>query len=65
MTEELKRCPFCGDIGGAVCEHINGCGEDYKHIYSVKCYSCSSGTPFYFDADDAIEAWNRRMNDED
>lgn len=58
---ELKPCPFCG-----------GCGELYKvwSGYSVKrcgdehCHLQAVPFPAYTTKERAIEAWNRRANDD-
>lgn len=58
---ELKQCPFCG--GEAKIGY-----EKYwqprvsRRIICTKCYS-SSG--WYSTEEEAIEAWNRRNNNED
>ena len=55
---ELKPCPFCG--GEAV---INPVFD--LHVYFVHCKNCDCAIGrFYRDKCDAIEAWNRRVNDE-
>ena len=54
-NDELKRCPFCG--GEA---HIRG----YAWTY-VECEKCYARTVAFDSIEkDAIEAWNRRINDE-
>ena len=52
MTE-LKPCPFCG--GEANVE------EAYMNIFVVACSGCSVITAIYNNAEKAIEAWNRRV----
>lgn len=56
MTDEkLKPCPFCG--GKAT---INGITLVY-----IKCTKCGVETVGYREEDEAIEAWNRRVNDDE
>ena len=71
---ELKPCPFCG--GEAAYEnrlHINpimdesGASigievEDYEEW--VQCKKCGVKTLEYFNAREAVEVWNRRVEDE-
>lgn len=64
MSEELKRCPFCGHTAGVIPDSIKYKNGKIEKIYCVKCYCCSSGTTFYFDIDDAIEQWNERDTEE-
>lgn len=57
MTE-LKRCPFCGGEA-SVTEHIF---RGLTSTYGVVCLDCCCETRQFFDtADEAIEAWNRRV----
>ena len=57
VTLTPKRCPFCG---GYV--NIN------MFKYAKECYLCCSqcGTeqPIYHSIEEAIEAWNKRVNDD-
>lgn len=52
---ELKRCPFCG--GNAKLVEDNGC-------YKVFCLGaeCSANSGWWSKKKDAVEAWNRRVN---
>lgn len=52
MSDKLKPCPFCG--GEAVFVKIVGLGV------KVVCKNCWNESKFYYDAIDAIDAWNRR-----
>lgn len=56
MTK-LKPCPFCG--GEAAISH-------YDNRSAVICMSCLNQTAAWDDRNDdmAIEAWNRRNNNE-
>ena len=61
--EELKKCPFCG--GKAKMNknsHIN------PKRYFIKCWSCEITMPSvgngFNSKKEAIEAWNRRENNE-
>lgn len=63
--QKLRECPFCG--GKA--EYRSTCaGAGYAY---VKCTACNARTGYialsfdYSTKDVAIEAWNRRVNDED
>ena len=60
MTEKLKPCPFCG--GKAVYSSITFLhGDDQCH---VECEKCGFTTENFKTRYDAIDAWNRRANDE-
>lgn len=53
---EIKRCPFCG-------------GEGHLWIYDhdgwfVDCENCGAKTEIWGTEDEAIERWNRRVEDE-
>lgn len=61
--KELKPCPFCGGEARIVQEYDAMIGETF---YFCECINCT-GTILYgkFNKKEyAIEAWNRRVNDE-
>lgn len=53
----LKFCPFCK--GSAKINKSN----IYKNIYSVSCTICGAETTTYDTEDEAINAWNKRVNE--
>ena len=57
---DLKPCPFCGGcpIWGIGC-HV----DNTPYAYRVECQKCKRVTPFYPTREEAIEAWNRRVDD--
>ena len=67
MNEELKPCPFCGGEARV----MYAMAEDGTRTISVICQSCRTGIfrarsipdewNAYKTADEAIEAWNRRV----
>ena len=58
---ELKPCPFCGGEG-CVQEHVF---IGLTSTFGVVCLDCCCETrQFYYTKEDAIEAWNRRADDE-
>lgn len=67
MTDKLKPCPFCG--GKAV---IGQTKKSLKAQYSVSCINSQCianrlGNPFvmhYLSTTEAIEAWNRRADND-
>lgn len=65
MSNELKPCPFCKQIWLYASE--NDCGSDYKALgYRVEC-RCGfawKAITWHKTKQEAIEAWNRRANDE-
>ena len=54
MSDKLKPCPFCG--GEAKFFEDKG-----YQIYSVTCTECDAGTNAYGIEQDAIDAWNSRV----
>ena len=59
MSEELKRCPFCG--GKAVIEHpIVGEDKNGVLVFYIECLSCECGTKYKPDEQEAIKVWNTR-----
>ena len=61
MNDKLKPCPFCG--GEAKVSKYEIITNMPTH--SVHCADCYSRTWGMFDKEkQAIEAWNRRVNDE-
>lgn len=68
MSEELKKCPFCGydtrvEMTGTTIEN----GEEYDD-YTVVCTNreclCFLGVGLFRSKEAAIEAWNRRVKNE-
>ena len=57
---ELKPCPFCGRTDSLHIDRYqsNGCWWAY-----VECTECLATGPVGKLKKDAIEAWNRRVND--
>ena len=60
MENELKPCPFCGGAAEVYCDREMG-GSQYR----IKCTNCPAdvGRHWYWKKNDAIAAWNRRVND--
>ena len=70
---ELKPCPFCGGenigVNRKAKEHFvweNGAfkRQTVSERFQIKCESCPCGTYFAFYLEDAINAWNRRVDNE-
>lgn len=61
MDKELKPCPFCG-WNASYSYTLPLFNEDLR--YQVICIGCNASTSQKLTMDDAIEAWNRRVNDE-
>lgn len=53
MSDKLKPCPFCGKLHHEV--------SDYKPVYRVECTFCGARTGNYNSEQEAIKAWNRRI----
>lgn len=64
MTDKLKPCPFCGNVGPSIYEDIHSYGE-IRH-FTVECDACSAtvwGVPYESEGmaiETAVERWNRR-----
>ena len=55
---QLKPCPFCG--GDAELEH----DTTFTNRFYVKCRECAESTYGFHTLDEAIDAWNSEVNDE-
>lgn len=53
MSNKLKPCPFCG--GEAI---IDGCDDT---LWIVICKECNASIGYKETKEEAIEAWNRRI----
>jgi len=56
--DKLKPCPFCG--GKAIIEK-DVLGPNRLFIYRGECALCSSRTGDYTEYEEAIKAWNTRV----
>lgn len=62
MSTELKPCPFCGN--NAKPRRFRSGILKYKAVHYVECAVCRIRTSVELDIDTAIEAWNRRADDD-
>ena len=62
MTDKLKPCPFCGNPNLLVDKGI--LENDELGNYFVCCNKCHVTGPAGYTAQEAVEAWNRRVNAE-
>ena len=53
MSDKLKPCPFCG--GTPI---VSGCDDT---LWSVICKKCAASIDYNETKQEAIEAWNRRV----
>lgn len=62
VQEELKPCPFCGNI--AEIEVFEG-KKLFRTVkgYFIECKCCKNRIAMNFNKKDSIDAWNRRAND--
>ena len=64
MTEktEPKNCPFCGSKAVILPAHYS------ETVVTIRCDKAGCigrrMTPFYLTREEAIDAWNKRANDE-
>lgn len=67
---KLKPCPFCGatESSGMISESIVPVESFLKaktvEFYTVKCHCCGCKVGNHNTKDDAISAWNRRVNND-
>ena len=63
---DVKPCPFCGDkYPRYITKNDFGCrGADYEILYALQCEICGCQTKFFNRLAFAIDAWNRRTEDE-
>ena len=57
MTEKLKPCPFCGS--NVILIH-----STKEMIYQIRCGRCGSNSSYFINKYHAINAWNRRVNND-
>ena len=53
MPNELKPCPFCGGEAKV---------NEFNDVFFVACVVCQSETIWFETPEEAIEAWNRRVD---
>lgn len=53
MSDNIKTCPFCGNVGKEM--HANNLA------FVIQCSKCKARTDFERCADDAISSWNMRV----
>lgn len=71
MAEKLKPCPFCGRVDKLVIWATETPFDDRRLTnWRVSCdrsgdnTGCGGSSGAYLDRKEAIEAWNRRANDD-
>ena len=58
--QQLKPCPFCvADEGSGI--HIETIWDD-KEKFRIMCENCGVSTWDFKSIEQAVEAWNRRIN---
>ena len=62
VKEELKPCPFCGNMAEIETFEVKKLFKNVKG-YFVQCKCCENRTEIKLDIKDSINAWNRRVND--
>ncbi len=67
MSDKLKPCPFCGDAAKIkmhkYLRRFASQDNPNEYYWRVECLSCGAGINAYFTEQEAIKAWNRRVND--
>lgn len=57
--DKLKPCPFCGGEAGFIEPIYVRSEADYPYV--IECSQCGIQTSIYNNQDQAIAAWNRRV----
>ena len=62
----IKSCPFCGDVlpRYVISRDYSWKGIGYEEVYAMECASCGCRTRYFEKRSLALNAWNRRTNDE-
>lgn len=61
VAENLKPCPFCGNKKPKVDASHFGLNTQYVVACSVYGGGCGASTTLFKNKEDAIKAWNRRI----
>ena len=59
---DLKPCPFCGDT--YISTHLTTFGKYTVGCNTLKCISLHTEGKLFNSREEAIEAWNKRVNEE-
>lgn len=62
-SDKLKPCPFCGGSGEAAPEMVYVHNAYYARCGNERCLVMPT-TDYYKEEDRAVEAWNRRADDD-
>lgn len=57
--EDLKNCPFCG---GKAITRRRSPDHIMRNKYFICCSECKNKTGYYDSEEEAIKAWNKRIN---
>lgn len=63
---ELKPCPFCGATaeGEPLMNRVGIYQSELTKCFHVSCYKCGTTSNWYNTEKQAINAWNRRADNE-
>ena len=62
---ELKRCPFCGGNAFIIVDHDAVVDTQGRHwAYTAVCGKCCTTSGITYTPEEAIEAWNRRAEND-
>jgi Lar family restriction alleviation protein len=60
---ELKPCPFCGATDNKKLRPTSGVELSREEgIFQVFCWECGASSGYFRTEQEAIEAWNRRVD---
>jgi hypothetical protein len=72
---ELKNCPFCGNTNIKLtncreleeCANFEACDIDipyFAYVCGINSGGCGASSGYYEHPEEALEAWNRRADNE-
>lgn len=63
LKEDLRFCPFCGNIPSYSEDWVTGWRADGEggYLWRIYCEGCNARTGYYRKKEEAAEVWNSRV----